>query len=104
MDSNDTANLRDLVMVSNMAIVENSGVLPSCSKINHIPAFVSLKIEPPSSSIQTTQYWNYQRTDTDKLTRLLMETDWDKLLDCDVDKATENLTNAVLSQPRHQLH
>ena len=97
MDSNDTANLRDLVMVSNMSIVENSGVLPSFSKIDHIPVFVSLKIEPPSSSIQSTQYWDYQRTDTDKLTRLLMETDWGKLLDCDVDKATENLTNAVLS-------
>ena len=49
-----------------------------------------------SISTQTRQYWYYRQTDTDKLTRLLMDTDWDQLLDCDVDKATENLTNALL--------
>ena len=72
-------------------------MLPPFSKIDHLPISVSLKIEPPSISTQTTQYWDYRQTDTDKLTRQLMDTDWDKLLDCDVDKATENLTEALLT-------
>ena len=96
-ESNEVANLRDLALVSNVAMVENSGVFPSFSRIDHIPIFVSLKIEPPSTSKQTIQCWDYRQTDTDKLTRLLMDTDWDSLLDCDVDNATENLTDALLT-------
>ena len=103
MTSNNIAILRDLVMVSNMSMVNNSGILPSFSKIDHLPVFVSLKIEPPSSSIQTTQYWDYRQTDTNKLTRLLMDTDWEQLLDCDIDKATENVTNAVLTAAKSSI-
>ena len=72
-------------------------VLPAFSKIDHLPISVSLKIQPPSVSIQTTQYWDYAQTETDKLTRLVIDTDWDKLLDCDMNKATENVTEALLT-------
>ena len=96
IESSGIANLRDLILVSNMSMVESSGVLPPFSKIDHTPIFVALKIEAPSISTQTRQYWDYRQTDTEKLTRLLMDTDWDQLLDCDIDKATENLTNALL--------
>ena len=97
VESSGIANLRDLVLVSNVSTVFNSGVLPSFSKIDHIPIFVSFNIKAPSNSKQTIQFWDYRQTDTDKLTRLLMDTEWDKLLDCDVDKATENLTDALLN-------
>ena len=34
--------------------------------------------------------------DADKLTRLLMDTDWDSILDCDLDEATNNFTTALI--------
>ena len=96
-DTSNTANLRDLIIVSNKSMVSNSGVFSPFSKIDHIPTFVSLLIEPPSISKQTIQIWDYGRTDVDKLTRLLMDIDWDNLLDCDLDKATENFTEALMT-------
>ena len=97
METHNIANLRDLIIISNALMVENSGLLPPFSKIDHIPIFVSLKLKPPSASKQTIQFWDYRQTDIDKLTRLLMDIDWDRLLDCDMDKATENVTDALLT-------
>ena len=98
--TSNTANLRDLIIISHKSMVSDSGVLPAFSKIDHVPTFVSLLIEPPSISKQTIQYWDYGRTDIDKLTRILMDIDWDNLLDCDLDKATENFTEALMNAAR----
>ena len=96
--TSNVANLRDLIIISNTSMVSDSGVLPPFSNIDHIPTFVSLIIEPPPSiSKQTIQIWDYARTDVDKLTRLLKDIDWDSLLDCDLDKATENFTEALMT-------
>ena len=52
IESSGIANLRDLILVSNMLMVESSGVLPPFSKIDHTPIFVALRIEAPSISTQ----------------------------------------------------
>ena len=96
-DTNKIANLRDLVIVSNDDMVNKSGVLPSFSNIDHLPTFVSLKINRPSTIRQTTQIWDYKNMDPDKLTRRLMDTDWDGLMDCDIDEATDNFTHNLMT-------
>lgn len=96
-DQTNTANLRDLILTSNVSMINASGVLPPFSQIDHLPTYVSLAIDTPSISIHTVKLWDFGRTDTNKLTRLLMGTDWDSLLDCDLDQATDNLTNALIS-------
>ena len=97
METSEIANLRDLIVISNKLMVEDCGLLPPFSKIDHIPIYVSINIERPQTIRKTIQFWDYRQTDTDKLTRLLMETDWDRLLDCDIDTATDNLTEALLT-------
>ena len=95
--SNGVANLRDLIIVSNNLSVHDSGVLPCFSNIDHLPIFVSLNINSPSISRQTKQLWDYRLMDPDKLIRLLMDTDWDSLLDCDLDDAVDNFTDALMN-------
>ena len=96
-DTRNTANLRDLIITSDVSMVHSSGVLSSFSQIDHLPTFASLTIDTPPTSIHTVELWDFGQTDTDKLTRLLMDTEWDDLLDCDLDQATDNFTNALMS-------
>ena len=64
--TSNAANLRDLIIISNTSMVSDSGVFPPFSKIDHVPTYVSLIIEPPSTSKQIIQIWDYGRTDVDK--------------------------------------
>ena len=96
-ENNSVANLRDLLIVSNENMVNNSGILPSFSNIDHLPIFASLEISNTSATRQTTQIWDYRHMDADKLVRLLMNTDWDTLMDCDVDEATDNFTHILMT-------
>ena len=95
--SNGVANLRDLLIVSNDSMVNTSGVLPCFSQIDYLPIFVTLKIESSPPLSYTKQLWDYRHMDPDKLTRLLMDTDWDSLLNCDLDDAVDNFTDALLT-------
>lgn len=54
--NNNTANLRDLIVISNPSVVKESGVLPPFSKIDHIPTFVTLEIVPPRDRHSTNAY------------------------------------------------
>ena len=96
-DNGNIANLRDLLVVSNEFLVSNSGVLPCFSNLDHLPIFATLKLASPSIPRRTIQLWDYRRMDTDKLARLLTDTDWDRVLDCDVDDATNNFTDALMT-------
>ena len=95
--SNSVVNLRDLIIVSDNSMVNDSGVLPCFSQIDHLPIFVSLKIESSPPSRHTKQLWDYRHMDPDKLTRLLMDADWDSLLNCDLDDAVDNFTNTLMT-------
>ena len=89
--------MRDLIIISNQSMVLTSGVLPSFSKLDHLPIFASLKLDCPPTQPKAIQLWDYRNMDADKLTRLLLDTDWDGLLDCDLDTATDNFTDALLT-------
>ena len=96
-DNDNIANLRDLLVVSNGFLVNSSGVLPCFSSLDHLPIFAMFKLASPSIPRRTIQLWDYRRMDTDKLARLLTDTDWDRVLDCDVDDASNNFTDALMT-------
>ena len=91
------ANLRDLAIVSEPSTVANSGTLPSFSNIDHFPIYVSLNFIQTPDSYHKREFWDYSRLDSDKLCTTLLETDWDKVLDGDIDQATTNFTDVLLS-------
>ena len=106
--SNNVANLRDLIIVSNPLIVKRSGIMSPFSKIDHFPVFLTLNVTPPSRTIETRQLWDYRRMDSDKLVRRILDTDWDSVLDGDIDSATTKLTETLLNAaneaiPRRQV-
>ena len=65
-------------------------------KIDHLPIFATLKSIPPTLR-QTKQIWDYKHMDPDKLTTLLLEIDWNRLLDLDLDEATDNFTDVLMT-------
>ena len=92
-----TANLRDLIITSNTDAIINSGVLPPFSQIDHFPTFVSLNLTSTPFESTFKQVWDYTNMDSDKLAHLLVHTDWDTLLDHDIDTATTNFTQTLLA-------
>ena len=94
--SENTANLRDLVITSNTHIIKQHGTLSPFSTIDHFPIYVTLDITPPTMTSKSITIWDYARVDADKLTSLLINTDWDTILDEDVDTATTKFTAAIL--------
>ena len=60
--SNGAANLRDLIITNNSSLVVESGILPSFSKIDHFPIYVSFAVRRPSQKIITKSIWDYENT------------------------------------------
>ena len=93
----NTSNLRDLTITSNINSVLDRGILPPFSHIDHFPTFVSLNLS--SSPVKSTfkQIWDYAHMDTDRLAELLVHTDWDSVIEHDIDTATTNFTQTLLA-------
>ena len=90
------ANLRDLVITNSTELITDCGTLPPFSTIDHYPVYVTLDITQPNIPPKSFTHWDYARLDANKLTKLLMDTDWDSILDEDIDIATEKFTSAIL--------
>ena len=90
------ANLRDLVITNSTELITDCGTLPPFSTIDHYPVCVTLDITQPNIPPKSFTHWDYARLDANKLTQLLMDTDWDSILDEDIDIATEKFTSAIL--------
>ena len=84
------ANLRDLLFTSNERIIADSGTLSPFANLDHFPIYATLDISPPTEQTQTVHktIWDYSKTDTELLTRRLLDTDWTRILDNDIDTAT----------------
>ena len=95
--SQNISNLRDLVITSNINIVLDSGILPPFSQIDHFPTFVSLNMLSIPSQSTVKQIWDYANMDTERLAQLLTYTDWDSVIDNDIDTSTINFTQTLLT-------
>ena len=89
------ANLRDLCLVSDSNNIIECGLLSSFSTIDHFPIYVTLKGPTVENLERYKVIWDYSRLDPQRLTHELMTTDWDDILDNDIDTATELFTSAV---------
>ena len=73
-----------------------TGTLPSFSYIDHFPVFVSLNIEKPLPlKPQEMRIWDYSRTDINKLTSTLIQTDWNFIEEKNIHDATEQFTQTI---------
>ena len=90
-------NIRDLIFTDRPDLVDNSGILPPFSNLDHIPIYVSLNLQYQKTvGISTTQVWDYKNTDIDALVETLRQIDWRAITDLDVDEATEVFTSTLL--------
>ena len=93
----DTSNLRDLIFTSNIDIVVDSGVLSPFSRIDHFPIYAVLDMVKPAAATHHQKcIWDYDKLDSNLLTDLLLNTDWETILSKDIDEATTGFTCAIL--------
>ena len=92
-----TANLRDLIITSNTQIITDSGVLSSFSNIDHFPVYVGINVKTTKSKVKTKKIWDYDKLDPDKLTRDLINVNWDDIVDQDIHTATAKFTSTILT-------
>ena len=90
-----TANLLDLIAVDKDNLITDSGLLPSFSNIDHFPVTVTLDISTSRRQIQHKEIWDFTNLDADNLTNTLLTTDWDEVLDGDIDLATQKFTTVL---------
>ena len=95
-----TRNIRDLCFVSNCNLVTQSGILSSFSHLDHFPIFVSVQGSIPNPAIKEKKLWDYCNMDVQRLTQTLITTNWDEILDNDIDTAT-NLFTSTLVRAAH---
>ena len=101
--SGETANLRDLVIVSDTDKVVDNGILSSFSQLDHFPTYVSLKCTRPESKTSLKNIWDYKRMNIDLFIDLLIHTDWDGMLEKDVNEATVLITQAIQNAARQAI-
>ena len=95
--SNTVANLRDLLIVSDPDSVLEHGTLSSFSEIDHLPIYAKINTNKPPKHSSYKTVWDYSRLNPTLLTDLLITTDWDTILDHDIDTAAKNFTETVIS-------
>ena len=100
--SNNTSNLRDLIFTNNTNRITDHGTLSAFSTLDHLPVYATINTDPLPHTTKPTEkiIWDYTKLDSDLLTRLLLDTDWDEILSNDIHTATENFILAILSAAR----
>ena len=101
--SNTVANLRDLVIVSNADNVLDAGTLSSFSTIDHLPIFVTIKTEKTPRQLLYKSLWDYSRLNPELFTDLLMSTNWDAIINQDIETAAKDFTEAVMDAATHAI-
>ena len=90
------ANLRDLVVTNNTQLISDFGILPPFSTLDHYPVFATLNISPPIMSHNTVTVWDYDKLNAEKMTQVLIDTDWDRVLEGDINSSTEKFTEVII--------
>ena len=91
-----TANLRDLVVISDPQSITNFGLLSPFSQIDHIPTFVSIRYNTVCTKPMTKRIWNYSKMNIDEFIEIFRNKDWTDTLNKDIDEAVESLSEFVL--------
>ena len=90
-------NIRDLIFIDRPDLVNESGILPPFSNIDHIPIYATLNLQYLRMAGKSTiQLWDYNNTNIDMLVEILRSTDWNAITDLDVDQATDSFAKTLL--------
>ena len=90
-------NLRDLIFTNNPASVSDSGTLSPFLNLDHFPAYVTFQLKNEASNKpQFKELLDFQNTNIDRLTNILIQTNWDVILNNDVDEAVKQFTQTLL--------
>ena len=93
-----THNIRDIILIDNVQAVNESGILPSFSNLDHFPVFASLAIPshkpPPQRAVSV---YDYANTNIDQFVDILSRTDWRTIVDRGVEDAIEEITSTLLN-------
>lgn len=90
-----THNLRDLIFISDISLVAESGLLSSFSTIDHFPIYLAIEGQATNPRRQQKTIWDYSKLDPQRLTHQLMTTNWNEILDNDTDTATSLFTSTL---------
>ena len=74
----------------------DKGVASPFSQIDHYPVYVTVNLAKPITKTRSKTIRDYHLLDADKLTNQLIQTDWDTILNKNIDQATEEFTNTIL--------
>ena len=96
---NNINNLRDLIFTDNVEVITDSGTLSSFSHLDHFPIFATVLTTVPAqnSDMRHKTIWDYTNIDSHLLARLLLDTDWERILNNDVNVATNQFISVILT-------
>lgn len=93
----NTHNLRDLCFVKNRDMLEDQGLLSSFSHLDHFPIYISIKVKIHPPDLASKTVWDYEKMDVNRLTNILMTSNWEDIVDRDIDAAVDEFTTTLLS-------
>ena len=94
--TNQTANLRDLILVSGQQHIAEYGLLSPFSQIDHIPTFATVKFNVAYNTRITKKIWNYRAMDIDKFIHIFESKDWTEITNNELGEAVNALTKFIL--------
>ena len=107
----NTQNIRDLIFTNDTQIIASSGTMSPFSNLDHFPVIVSIQTASATKTTNDTHklIWDYSRLDSDLLIRLLLDVNWEEILNHDINEATESFINVLLDAaekaiPRKVIH
>ena len=102
--SDNVHNLRDLIFTSNVNIVHESGTFSSFLNLDHFPVYAKFSFQTIRNiDVRFKELWDYRNLDAERLTNALMTTDWNAILDNDMNQATQLFTSAILDAARQSI-
>ena len=92
-----THNLRDLAFVDRPDMIIQADVAPPFSKLDHLPLIITLSLKARENfQHPKLTVWDFHNTNIDLITQILSETNWDAIVEKDVDEAVALLTTTIL--------
>ena len=77
--------------------ITDSGIISSFYHFDHLPIYATVPTTLPreNTDISYKTIWDYTKLDAHLLTRLLLDTDWSKILDSDIDSTTDQFLSTI---------
>ena len=100
----EVQNLRDLIFVSSTVEISDSGILSSFSTLDHFPVYVKFALQTTRNyDVRYKEIWDYNSLDSNRLTNILMATDWTRILNLNLNDAVQQFTETLRDAARQSI-